>query len=408
MPLQMDMHLPEIENERIFECLCQDVLEIISEGKYYIYGRKGQKQNGIDIRSDRAIYEDSYVVCQCKNYFSKDNRLVEKVKEDIEKTDALSFGCGKFIVMTSLKRDNTLLDKILSINKISAKTGHKIDIEVLFWEDIAKVVKEHDSLLTRYYPNLYTGAYSANRDNALIRKKTIYQPLVDELSVIEKGGFRLQDCVETNVLNEIVEHSYKYGLAQHICESLGCLLTLIKRYNTISLVNESRNIIIEIFEKSYLDLYGSIYDGYTYCYVPEDDEVVELEIEAEPIRYLHTFIFEHEIANILDSPGANQYISTKKGIICCNSNVYKIFEEALHHTINGEHYSLPPQIIEIELLPEEYMVWKYDFEKELFNSEKYREKQRLKIDIMNSAANCAVLIREVILKIVQTYEVENI
>lgn len=88
--------------------------------------------------------------------------------------------------------------------------------------------------------------------------------------------------------------------------------------------------------------------------------------------------------------------------------LYKLFEEVLHHTINGKHFALPPQILEVELLPEEYMVWKYDFEKELLNNEKYIEKQRLKTNIMNFAAKCAVLIKEVILKIVQTYEVENI
>lgn len=308
MPLQMDMHLPEIENERTFEELCHDVLEIKNKEKYYIYGRKGQTQNGIDIRGNQAAFDDSQVVCQCKNYFSKNNKFVENVIEDIDKTDDLPFGCGKFIVMTSLKRDNAVLDKILSIRKISAKTKRKIEIEVMFWEDIAKVVKGHDSLLKRYYPTLYTGAGSINRDNALVRKRQIYQPLVDELSVIEKGEFRLQDSVKTNVLNEIVEHSYKYGLEQQIHESLSYLLTIIKRYNTISLFYVARNIIFDIFEKSYSDLYGSIYDGYISYYIPEDDDVVELEMEAEPIQYLHTSMFEHEIASILDSPGANQYI----------------------------------------------------------------------------------------------------
>lgn len=150
MPTSPIMQIPKSKSAEEFENLCVDVLTKINDIRFTLYGGKGQKQNGIDIYGKSS--GSSYIVAQCKNYFSIDSadKLVKKIEEDINATNNLPFynDISKFIVMTSMDRNNKVQNGIHSINS-------NLYIELWFWDDIQQIVCKNDDLIQIYYSQIF-------------------------------------------------------------------------------------------------------------------------------------------------------------------------------------------------------------------------------------------------------------
>lgn len=109
---------------------------------FCIYGRKGQKQHGIDI-----ISEDGTIAIQCKNYQSKNTakQFEKKIQNDYEQIKKLSFKVEQFVVATSMDRDNKIQDILFSL------VQNEIQIEVMFWDDICEIIASNPLLYNKYY-----------------------------------------------------------------------------------------------------------------------------------------------------------------------------------------------------------------------------------------------------------------
>lgn len=144
MPLSYSIILPQTKDDAEFERMTVDYFR--KRGiDAYLYGRKGQKQYGIDI-----INENVANVVQCKNYinFSSDRQykvildsIIEKIKNEWKyplQCMWIALGCYK---------DRNIQDYIS--NKQEA-----FEIKVLFWDDISEVIYQDIELLQKYYPQL--------------------------------------------------------------------------------------------------------------------------------------------------------------------------------------------------------------------------------------------------------------
>lgn len=147
MPTPELMQIPKSSSAEEFESICTDVLSVYYGTRFSIYGRKGQKQNGIDIFTQT---EDGCIVAQCKNYYSENSsyRLVRQIENDIAATKETSFNIIRFIAMTSMNRDAKVQNYILKINS-------DFFIDVWFWEEIQAIVCSNTQLLTKYYPHFF-------------------------------------------------------------------------------------------------------------------------------------------------------------------------------------------------------------------------------------------------------------
>lgn len=150
MPTSPLMQIPKSRSAEEFELVCTDILTNKNGTRFTPYGRKGQKQNGIDIYG--KISDNNYIVAQCKNYFNEKSadRLIKKIKEDINALSQLPFynDINKFMVMTSMDIDNKVQNEIEGIKS-------KFDIEVWFWEHIQVEICDDNNLLKRYYPQIF-------------------------------------------------------------------------------------------------------------------------------------------------------------------------------------------------------------------------------------------------------------
>ena len=132
-----------------FESLCCDMAkEIYGDFNAQKYGRRGQKQWGIDIKATDRKNNDERVVIQCKYKYDPSKISLNKKKEEIleELTTALSkhtFEC--FIYAANIDNDSVLQSYC---EELSEKNG----VEVKIWsqEDVESVIRFY-SRLQRIY-----------------------------------------------------------------------------------------------------------------------------------------------------------------------------------------------------------------------------------------------------------------
>jgi hypothetical protein len=145
MPTPTSMYLPKTKSEDEFENMCVDVLNHSYNKSFSRYGRKGQKQHGIDIYCD--VDNGNRLVAQCKNYLlSKADELNTQIEKDIKAAE-VQFKIEKFIIMTSFDRDTAVQDFVSQLKK-----QYSFNLELWFWEDIQEKVHENVNLFRKYYP----------------------------------------------------------------------------------------------------------------------------------------------------------------------------------------------------------------------------------------------------------------
>lgn len=138
MPTPSQMCLPTTNSDSEFEDMCVDVLSQKYGTSFQRFGRKGQRQNGID------LYADNFkIVAQCKNHHNY-RSIVSEIQSDYDEA-IKEFGPQKFIVATSLNRDVNIQTQISNIAQ---------NIEILFWEDIQQIICNDNMMLQRFYPSI--------------------------------------------------------------------------------------------------------------------------------------------------------------------------------------------------------------------------------------------------------------
>lgn len=147
--------LPSTEQE--FEVLCAHIYGVIFNCKTpTMYGRKGQKQYGLDV----LVYENNQntssnrIGIQCK-HVSKlpfdGNDKVTIVKE-IAKADSGQQEISQLIISTSLPSDQKLTDAVNALSDERVNNG-KFPVEIQFWNDIENYITNSNILSQRYHSN---------------------------------------------------------------------------------------------------------------------------------------------------------------------------------------------------------------------------------------------------------------
>ena len=153
--------LPKTKSPEDFELICRDVLTEKCNIEFKLYGRNGQRQNGIDLFAQEK--DGSLIVAQCKNYCdeNKADTLIKKMESDIKKINDIykqkedeaknkkgeKKQIKKVFLMTSYNTDTKIQDF-----SIGCHNKYLFEIEILFWEDIEEIILDNDSILKRYYP----------------------------------------------------------------------------------------------------------------------------------------------------------------------------------------------------------------------------------------------------------------
>lgn len=143
MPTKDLMKLPKTSSPEEFESICRDVIEKMYNCKFQKYGRKGQKQRGIDLISTDY---DKTIAVQCKNYSNtRKKEFLKTINNDIHEVEKIE-SIDILIIMTAINTDKDIQDFITSIMS-------SFKIIVVFWDEIEDVVLENKKIMTNYYPD---------------------------------------------------------------------------------------------------------------------------------------------------------------------------------------------------------------------------------------------------------------
>ena len=140
-----DYDIPPLKSwEKFQQMVCELFREIWQDPHTQEFGRKGQKQDGIDIigrRKNNNKYEAVQVTKESP--FTK-----HKIKEDYEASHNLDFELDCFIVATSNKRD-------AKIQEYAAKLSQDGPYRciVWFWEDLVEKLADYEQLRLKYFPD---------------------------------------------------------------------------------------------------------------------------------------------------------------------------------------------------------------------------------------------------------------
>ena len=258
-----------------------------------------------------------------------------------------------------------------------------------------------------------TGIIKGKKESstAIERKNEIYQPLINELKKYSQFDWNIQEIIKIELLKEISNDDYKFGLSDELQKKCNDLYQLIENYNNINPVRIARSIIVDIFTDGYKIIYGSIVEGISYHSDREGNEWEEEEI-AEPVKIIGELADEKNIRSLLSNEGMYSdevCIDYENGLFePIYGQLKNIYASALNIIINGEQYKNRAPVIEMQMLPEEYMAYHYDFFKKYNDNEKIKQKYELREEIIYTSQAIIEELKERIDKIVRIYEVEKV
>jgi len=154
---------PPLKDEKEFESLVNDLCVEKYGIEFQVYGRKGQKQNGIDGLSFSK--NEKQIVYQCKNKIiaRNDKKIQTELLSDIEhevKTAIAKFkSIDKFIFANSFKQDTILQDKAIELTNRYAFT-----VIVWSWEEIEDLLEKYLCIAKQYYQEIFDKNILSERD----------------------------------------------------------------------------------------------------------------------------------------------------------------------------------------------------------------------------------------------------
>ncbi len=133
----------QLKDDKKFEELINELCIQEYKREFQLYGRNGQKQNGIDGKCSKGE-----ICFQCKN-----KNDLTKLREDLESDTQLmmdKFTPVKSIFACAAQRDTKLQDLAEVLSK-----KHSIEIIVWSWNEIEGMIEKYEDVAKKFYPHIY-------------------------------------------------------------------------------------------------------------------------------------------------------------------------------------------------------------------------------------------------------------
>ncbi|MBI3946894.1 MAG: hypothetical protein HY321_13305 [Armatimonadetes bacterium] len=151
MPTTSKWPKPRSEDE--FEDMAVDFLRIRWKDPYATRnGRRGQRQDGVDIVGHPPWLEAKAAGAQCKN---TESLTLAKVTAEVERARSFAGGLGEFLLVTAADRDVALQAEVRE-----HFTKHRVPfhVEVIFWPDIVSDLSSDEQLVAKHWKGFPSGS----------------------------------------------------------------------------------------------------------------------------------------------------------------------------------------------------------------------------------------------------------
>lgn len=154
----LGIRLPMLSAQEDFEHLIEDLCEneLGPESLVQMRGRRGQRQQGVDVYGQPPGLAGAYLGYQCKAY-AVDNPLTKaKVWDEVNKAKTFPLSpFVKLVIAITHPRNTTEQDVISTVSDENQRQG-SFPVEGMFWDDIERKLALYPRLLIDHYPGLLT------------------------------------------------------------------------------------------------------------------------------------------------------------------------------------------------------------------------------------------------------------
>ena len=155
--------VPKPRDEQAFE-RCNLVLWrcILNDERTYLYGRRGQRQDGVDILGCRNGDPNRRVGVQCK--LKTDGQLLraEEVRREVDKATSFHPPLSEYLIVTTAPDDAKIQSLVKDLSATISETRNApLQISVLGWDNLQLEIQRYPEALNAFDPL----AYTSRRDN---------------------------------------------------------------------------------------------------------------------------------------------------------------------------------------------------------------------------------------------------
>jgi hypothetical protein len=136
----MGLRYAQPDNEEAFEeCCLRYYRRIWNNGSLTLYGKRGEKQDGVDIHDPRCLKPVRAV--QCKHREATKILSPDEIRQEVRKAEQSSLPIEVYVIATTARKSKAAQDTVVELNS-RTDADKKFTVELDFWDDICKRLSE--------------------------------------------------------------------------------------------------------------------------------------------------------------------------------------------------------------------------------------------------------------------------
>lgn len=155
MPTRRDTNFPSPTDPNEFESMIRDICALEwNDPNTDKFGRKGQKQYGVDVYGQPINLNGKYCATQCKLRTKKEQLTEQEIETEVRDARQFPHSLDTLIIATDAPRDTHT--QILIDQFSQREMSHNgFRVAVWFWDNITERLAAHPKLIVKYYPDFY-------------------------------------------------------------------------------------------------------------------------------------------------------------------------------------------------------------------------------------------------------------
>lgn len=194
---RMGIEIPKPKDWQAFQRNCVLLFrDELGDRNAQEFGRSGQSQGGIDIIACRNGDRSHYVGVQCRLIAKPLSK--KKILSDAREVLALDLGLKELIFATTARDDANATKAAIEVERELAAEGHDLRIVVLGWEQMQKLICQHDVAYHVFHPfAVSTSTPVASRvDEKVALASAVAAEVVEQLRATNIVGPPLETTTE--------------------------------------------------------------------------------------------------------------------------------------------------------------------------------------------------------------------
>lgn len=191
MPTRTNTNFARLTDEVEFESLLRDICAFEwNDPHTQKFGRKGQKQYGVDVYGQPPHLKGRYCAVQCK-LRTKDSQLSkDEIEAEVLEARRFPHQLETLIIATDAPRDTHTQIQVDKIGEQEQKNGG-FRVVIWFWDDITERLAAYPRLIVRYYQEILSAITTASFSERLLdtplQIETVYPIAPGNITPLEEA-----------------------------------------------------------------------------------------------------------------------------------------------------------------------------------------------------------------------------